>query len=499
MSKVIWIDQKVDNSKNPYYAEQLRAIKSIKSLKLFKNTDEAITDLKKIRFDETIIIVSGRLYFELVEKFKENLLEIYTIPKIIVFTTSKFIEFNKDYENENNRFYNFGGIATTFKKIVDFFNSKNKNIISNEPNSQDFKNPLNFKLFDTEIGRILINESEETQLTFEYIDRKEKLVLPLFFKALIDKASNENIENYNKLLYDKYSKNRQRIIELLEPIQSIPNIPIEILSKYYARLYCVESDFYKELNKDLGVNKIDKYLPFIKTLYEGVNLGALPIAKNSILYRGAKISKDEIIKIKNYEKKKIKNLPYAIVFSRSFLSFSKDKNIAKKFLERGICGENLFRVLYIIEKDDKLEYNLSTHGDIEEIALIPDEKEVLFFPFSSFEVKKIKEINIDKEKGYEIHLLYLGKYLKEIENDKNIILNEIKLPDSEFKKQLTESNLIKKEKIEIINTKNIYDEYKKLETEIKENIIKKEKYENINKNLEENKNSSDNKTEEKEI
>ena len=42
-------------------------------------------------------------------------------------------------------------------------------------------------------------------------------------------------------------------------------------------------------------------------------------------------------------------------------------------------------------------------------------------------------------------------------------------------KQLTESGLIKKEKIEIINTKNIYDEYKKLETEIKENIIKKEK------------------------
>ena len=74
---------------------------------------------------------------------------------------------------------------------------------------------------------------------------------------------------------------------------------------------------------------------------------------------------------------------------------------------RGYCNENLFRVLYIIEKDDKLEYNLATHSDIEEIALIRNKKEVLFFPFSSFEVKKIKEINIDKEKGYEIHLLYL--------------------------------------------------------------------------------------------
>ena len=32
-----------------------------------------------------------------------------------------------------------------------------------------------------------INNTNEIQLTFEYIDCKEKLMLPLFFKALIDK------------------------------------------------------------------------------------------------------------------------------------------------------------------------------------------------------------------------------------------------------------------------------------------------------------------------
>ena len=76
MSKVLWIDQKVDNYINIGYAKELRAINSVKYLKLFKNTEEAITYLKEIRFDETIIIVSGRLYAELVEKFKESLLEI---------------------------------------------------------------------------------------------------------------------------------------------------------------------------------------------------------------------------------------------------------------------------------------------------------------------------------------------------------------------------------------------------------------------------------------
>ena len=58
---------------------------------------------------------------------------------------------------------------------------------------------------------------------------------------------------------------------------------------------------------------------------------------------------------------------------------------------------------------------------------------------SSFEIKDIKQINIDNEKVYEIRLLYLGKYLKDIENDKNIIINEKKIPNTEFKKQLCET------------------------------------------------------------
>ena len=51
----------------------------------------------------------------------------------------------------------------------------------------------------------------------------------------------------------------------------------------------------------------------------------------------------------------------------------------------------LKKVLYILEKDDKIEYNLSTHGDIEDISCFPGEKEVLFFPFSAFEIKGERE------------------------------------------------------------------------------------------------------------
>ena len=56
---------------------------------------------------------------------------------------------------------------------------------------------------------------------------------------------------------------------------------------------------------------------------------------------------------------------------------------------------SISKVLFILEKDDNIGYNLSTHGDIEKISFFPNEKEVLFFPFSSFEIKNIKEINFN--------------------------------------------------------------------------------------------------------
>ena len=112
------------------------------------------------------------------------------------------------------------------------------------------------------------------------------------------------------------------------------------------------------------------------------------------------------MKIQYYKNKKIKGLPSSIVFSKSFLSFSKDKKIEDYFLSFENKNKDLSKVLFILEKDDNIGYNLSTHADIEKISFFPNEKEILFFPFSSFEIKDIKEINQGNEKIYEISLLY---------------------------------------------------------------------------------------------
>ena len=470
---VLWVDANIDNSENTEYVKELESIGSLR-LKLFKNIEEAIEQLKYLEFQETKVIISGSFYSEFIKSFKENILKMYIAPKIIVFTKNKenFVKENKDYSSNENVFYTFGGIATSFNEIKEFLKEKKIKEIK--------------------------KQYDDVQLTFERIDKKEKLVLPIFFKTLIDTISNDNMEKYTDELYETYSKERKDLKSLLGSIASMKNIPIEILSRYYSRLYTADSTFHRNINKDLGLNKKEIYLPFIKTLYEGVKFKSLPLSNDKVLYRGSKISNVEINDIKNYMKKKIEGLPSSIVFSKSFLSFSKEKNVAEKFLKDENKDKNLSKVLFILEKDDNCGYNLSTHGDIEKISFFPNEREVLFFPFSSFEIKSLEEKYIGKEKVYEIKLLYLGKYLKDIENDNKLINNEIWIPDSKFKKHLEDFGLIKKEKIKKINIKKVYNEFKKYENEINQrninnntttnkiNIITGEiniKHEDINKSI----------------
>ena len=73
--------------------------------------EDGLKYMKKIEFLETNIVISGSLYSEFINKFKNNLKSFNVIPRIIIFTESKinFIKYNKDYNNYKvNSFYNFG-------------------------------------------------------------------------------------------------------------------------------------------------------------------------------------------------------------------------------------------------------------------------------------------------------------------------------------------------------------------------------------------------------
>ena len=319
-SKVFWIDANIDNEENTRYIYELEKFYSIK-VTPFNIVYKAIQELKNKdnKFIELKIIVSGILYNEFIKMFKDEIINIFVAPKIIVFTKNveKFKEINKEYENIDNIFYSSYGVVNSFFEIINFLK---KGLTSNK-----------------------INIPDCARLTFEYIDKKEKLLLPLFFKTLIEKCSNEDMKNYTSDLYTKYSVNSDNVKNLLGSIMNMSNIPVEILSKYYARLYTIESDFYKEINKELSDNRVGKYLPFIKTLYEGVKYQSLPLSTENVLYRGSKISNDEIISIKKKKKTRFDNCFFEIIFI--FLKTKRKSRII--FKQRNYRQQFIKSIIYI--------------------------------------------------------------------------------------------------------------------------------------------------------
>ena len=452
---LIWIDAHINNSENTGYQEKFKETQRFNFFP-YKNVDDGIEKLKDIFFEDTYLIVSGSLYPEFISYFKDNLKDIYTIPKIIIFCSNKgnFMKRNMNFkEYFEHPYFNAGGIQTIFSEVMNFVLNKNKKISFDKEKKYEEYNK-NDKLID--------RKKNIEELTFEYIDKKEKLYLPLYYKTLIKITDEDNIDEYNQYLYKKFLNNI-KINNSLSPIINLSKIPNELLCKYYTRLYTLETPLYKEMNKNLRKGNVEEYKNFIKVMYEGLKLNCLSSSFNETLYRGTSIKKSEIEIIKKYLNKKIEDLPGAIVYSKTFLSFSKSTDVAKSFLGHTSNNE-ISPVLYILEKDNNIDESLLTNVDCEKISPF-QEKEILFLPFSCFEIKDIRE-NL---RGYEINLLYLGKYEKKLGKIK---MDEI-IPDSLFKNNLKEFGIIKEEKITNLTSENLIDNINEYKTEYYKHKINK--------------------------
>ena len=449
----IWIDEeKFLNNEN--------IIKKLDSFNIRydieNNFEDGLKKIKQFEFQSIKIIIRDSLYKDFILKFSENLKDYSLIPKILIYSNDKESFIKKNYDINymfNNSFYNYYGIQNSFEEVKSII-LENKKII--KPNN-----------------KILLN-NDENIFTFEYIDSIEKLYLPMYFQTLIKPSSTDNYNEFTKFLLREYSSNKEikELINLLIPLDYIPN---EILCKYYSKIYTFESDFYKNLNLSLLKNDNEKYLPYIKMMYEGIKLNVFE-SYNKTLYRGSKLKKYEIDQIYNiFREEKKQDLPHGIVFSKCFLSFTKEKDNALEFLEHekknqyDIDNESDYNLVFFeLETDSNFKKELSTHADIENFSDY-DEKEVLFFPFSCFEIKSINENNSNFF-DYKIILNYLGKYENKIEEiKKNGKINENILPITKFQSKFLQSFIVPSKEIKNINPIKLLkkvDEYKK---EYKEN------------------------------
>ena len=102
------------------------------------------------------------------------------------------------------------------------------------------------------------------------------------------------------------------------------------------------------------------------------------------------MKKNEMEYIVNCLNKKKEGLPGCICYNKAFLSSSINEEIALNFMKIREINENEVRVIYEFQKGDKLDEENATNADIQNYSVYAKEREILFFPFSCFEIMKVE-------------------------------------------------------------------------------------------------------------
>ena len=401
---VIWFDKKLNSEENKRYIEELKRHDDI-DLKCFSDSlQDVIRQLKKIKFQNTIIITNRHLYSEFYNEFKKCINDMNCIPKIIVFTgdVNKFISENQGKLPINDPFYNSGGVTNQVGELKKFIESSM--IIKRA----EFK----------------INPDEK--LKFLEIADKNELLLPMYYQDNIKSSTEKQIKEFNtKILLENIGI--QHIEAIFAQLTASGNIPINLLTKFWLRAYSAHCSFSINMNEKLLNGEHNDYFPFIQKFYEAVSQGRLK-SEDSKLYKGIIVKKNDWVPFLNNFKPSENDLPSALLYGPSFFSFYKDEDIVKKYKENNEGEMIRFDIFIwlILEKPDNLKLVKNQAVITKEISYYDSEKEVLFFPFSCFEINKIEK---KSNSEYVITLNYLDKYagkfkIEETRTFKKVIKNE---------------------------------------------------------------------------
>ena len=230
----------------------------------------------------------------------------------------------------------------------------------------------------------------------------ENISLPIILKKFSSRFIDEyELEEFKKFIYNNYSKdiNKDEINFFCVKLK----IPYYLYSKIFIRLYTMGTPFYRDLNHSLKNGNYSEFNQYIFTLYYGLNRKILKDCHEIFLYRSACINKNE------YDN--IINSSCRIVLTNMFMSFTNDKKIALTFMQTNsrLNNPNLKSILFIVNPLTQKNATV-TNIETEEFSFFELEKEVLFLPFSGFEIIKIEE----GEEYTTIYLNYLNKYEKKV-------------------------------------------------------------------------------------
>ena len=410
---LIWLDPNVYNSENNLYQDSLKELNKFK-LFTYTQTKDCLSRLKTIYFQKTFIIMSGSISQEFFIEFEKIMDEILVCPIIMIFTSVK--KFNSIKKNiislDKFSLFNMNLVFAQFNDVKNELLLENKYIPNYIPPDKYEENEICF--------------------SFEYISESRDLILPLTFMEFMENPNKFEVLEFNEYLLDKYSNNIH-MENLIQQLMIDVKIPLQILVKYWVRAYTFETSFYKEMNNSLMRKTRKEFDIFIRILYYGLINKIIEPLINQKLYRGALIKKEEIKYIENSLKNKKENLPGCICYSKAFLSSSLDSKVAIDFLIKKIPKDDEFRVLYEFEKPKNEKIENPTNADIQKYSYYQKEKEILFFPYSCFEIAKIKK----SQEYLKVYLKYIGEY-------RDVINKYDKIPNKGFTKEILSSETLDK-------------------------------------------------------
>ena len=472
-NNILYINDKLDDQiVKSEYEKYFEKYKNNFNIVAVNNLENGFKYFLTTKFKYCFLIISCNLIEEFILKFLNNIDKITFIPIIYILTdcehTKKQIEERKfeKIKNQNiyefifnNRFYNPTlEIFIKLEKIEKFINFCNCKILKGIINAKIEKD-INIK-------------KNENAFTFEYIESFDKLILPFLFPHIINNLKYSEVDELIKFILNDCNKSNE-ILKLLSPLSKLTNIPFEISSKFLLRTYTFDSEFYFNLNSSLRDYKnMEHYSKYIKLMYKGLKIKSFKKDTTTSLYRGSSLSYDELCTIDKYILCSHSNLPNILVFSKVFLSFSKKKETALKFVNN--YNKNIPVLFELIvnpnEKNESIVYNIKTY----DWSKFPNEDEILFLPYSTFSIKNIKYERFkikcrDKENkisylnvmGKIIQLEYIGKYIEKINivdySDEDILKLIERIKQSKFYNEILNSKLIENQSDGVI--KDFIDEF----------------------------------------
>ena len=417
INNIFLIDLNNISEENSNNLENIQEIFNNFTIISYSKISDLFEEIKKeiYKYKLINIIIIDELYDEFINKLDEELSNIFYIP-IIYVLSSDLENFNELIKNSNfNDFYLIGGVHDSYESIYNKI--------------QEFDNLLNKKEFQFEEKKIFdLNQ----KFIFQTINNKYDLILLFLFKFIInsENISKDEFELLIDYLYNNFSK--EKVFDLFKPSLIIKSIPFQILNKWWLRAFSLNS----KLNNNLKL-KEEFFNTFIKILYKSFDINSIDFYNEDFnLYRTQIMNENEYKKILNDFNNKKENL---IVFSNNFVNFFKSIEIVNSI--RLESNENQISILF--ELKNFKNKNFFKGIDLQNYSFYPNEKEIIFLPFSSFCVENVE----DDEIGKKISLIYIDNYFNEdiqkiLKNKEN--LSEIISQSSEqkFVKNIIESKII---------------------------------------------------------